>query len=238
MHRNYQWTTTMKVDESAANNHHQYHRKRTSVVNTNENRSSSLSSTKIKIDSSNSVSNDIFHRQRSSRRLPAIPSNSKISTNDQEIINHSNNIKLTSLSCTSSEHSPQPIDESYTCNGSIYSKSMDSNSFVTSCPLNKTLLHKNLTQDTKSIDLTNLTQQKSFLNINDSLITQRSQDYPCIVRKTPVLSDIVRRRMLYTKISKQQQRENFSLSLEREHVPKVPKKIIVRQDNSLEIALR
>ncbi|CAF4434549.1 unnamed protein product, partial [Adineta steineri] len=46
-----------------------------------------------------------------------------------------------------------------------------------------------------------------------------------------------RRRMLYSKISKQQQGDSFSISLEREHVPKVPRKIIIRQDNSIEIAL-
>ena len=90
----------------------------------------------------------------------------------------------------------------------------------------------------KSVDLSNLNRQKSSLVVNNGLLPQRSIDYPCIVRKAPDLSDIVRRRMLYSKISKQQQGENFSLSLEREHIPKVPRKIIIRQDNSIEIALR
>ncbi|CAF3470802.1 unnamed protein product, partial [Rotaria sp. Silwood2] len=43
--------------------------------------------------------------------------------------------------------------------------------------------------------------------------------------------------MLYSKMNKQQQGNNFSISLEREHVPKVPRKIIIRQDNSIEISL-
>ena len=235
MGRNYQWTTTLKDDESTANNNHPYYRKRTFITNTDEKRSSS--STKIIIESASSISNRISRRRRSSRLLPAIPSNSKISANDQGITNHSNNIKSTSLSLTSNKHPLHSIDKNCTCNSSTYSKSMISNSLVTPRPLNNALLHKHSAQDTKSIDLSNLTQQKPFLNINDSLLTRRSQDYPCILRKTPDLSDIVRQRMLYTKLSKQKQ-ENFSMSLEREHVPKVPKKIIVRQDNSLEIALR
>jgi hypothetical protein len=69
---------------------------------------------------------------------------------------------------------------------------------------------------------------------------QRSIDYPCIIRKPPKLSDLVRKRLLFKKVSRgiTQLGETFSSSVEKEHVPKVPRKIIIKQDNSIELGLR
>ena len=68
---------------------------------------------------------------------------------------------------------------------------------------------------------------------------QRSIDYPCIIRKPPKLSDLVRKRLLFQKVSRgiTQLGETFSSSVEKEHVPKVPRKLIIKQDNSIELGL-
>ncbi|CAF0792708.1 unnamed protein product [Didymodactylos carnosus] len=206
-----------------------------------------------------------LHRRRSSRRLPPIPgpSNNKSNTNNR----HTTKQTSSSSGTTSSGFSPLndvnapqfngedemtdkfvaeliqssttidkhpaigPRENSLT-NRSTRSKSIDSSASEKSRLAPKVLLQH--TQNAKSIDVSNLSRQKSFLTVNSGLLPQRSIDYPCIVRKQQDLSDIVRRRMLYSKISKQ---DTFSSSVEREHVPKTPRKIIIRQDNSIEISL-
>ncbi|CAF0986719.1 unnamed protein product [Rotaria sp. Silwood1] len=250
MHRDYQWTTTLDDVESIANNNDNNNNRYNSIHNptvlsnltTNsltytgqKNSSSSSKKTNTKSDSSNVV----LRRRHSSRRLPEIPLNCKISSNDDET-NRIEEIEFplpsSSSLYTTHEQPSQLIHENSPCNRSTCSKSTDSDSSLASRLVHTKLLHTHQSQNTKSVDLSNLTRRKSFLIVNNTLLPQRSLDYPCIVRKAPDLSDIVRQRMLYAKISKQQG-ENFSLSLEREHVPKVPRKIIIRQDNSIEIAL-
>ena len=96
-----------------------------------------------------------------------------------------------------------------------------------------------------SIDLDRCADKSSTsLLLNSPQVTnntpQRSIDYPLsIVRKTPKLSDIVRKRLLFQKVSRgiTLLGESFSSSVEREHIPKAPRKIIIRQDNSIEIDL-
>lgn len=93
---------------------------------------------------------------------------------------------------------------------------------------------------TKSVDLDKyLDKNNSNLVFVNTILTQRSIDYPCIVRKTPKLSDMVRKRLLFQKVSRGATLlgESFSNSMEKEHVPKAPRKIIIRQDNSIEISL-
>ncbi|RNA22653.1 hypothetical protein BpHYR1_025089 [Brachionus plicatilis] len=93
---------------------------------------------------------------------------------------------------------------------------------------------------TKSVDFAKLNEKKNsnFIFVN-SILPQRSIDYPCIVRKAPKLSDIVRKRLLFQKVSRGATLlgESFSNSIEKDHVPKAPRKIIIRQDNSIEISL-
>jgi hypothetical protein len=113
----------------------------------------------------------------------------------------------------------------------------------------------------KSVDLDRppaVIDKSNSLTINSSIFApQRSIDYPYIVRKTPNLSDIVRKRLLFQKVSKATmmaagngaggsnsgaggggaEAVSFSSSIEKEHVPKAPRKIIIRQDNSIEISL-
>ncbi len=79
---------------------------------------------------------------------------------------------------------------------------------------------------------------KIFDSIQQS---QRSIDYPYLVRKNhPNLSDIVRKRLLFEKISNKVMLfgESFSNSIEKEHVPKAARTIVIRKDNSIEIKLR
>ena len=217
MNRGYQWTTTFESGDSGGNNSTP---PPPSIINNNS-----------KID----LTNSILRRRRSSRRLPDIPISSN---NNNEATNIPEDIIFTSSSYSSTEYPSQPLGENSISNRSNRSKSIDSESSLKNRSTHTKLLHTHQSQNAKSVDISNLTREKSFLPINNNLLPQRSLDYPCIVRKTHDLSDMVRRRMLYTKISKQQQGESFSLSLEREHVPKVPRKIIIRQDNSIEIALR
>lgn len=69
---------------------------------------------------------------------------------------------------------------------------------------------------------------------------QRSIDYPYIVRKTPNLSDVVRKRMLFKKVTNNVFRlgnESISGSLEKEHIPRAVRKMVIRQDNSIEVSL-
>ncbi|CAF1054232.1 unnamed protein product [Rotaria sordida] len=238
MHRDYQWTTTLDDVESITNNNPTVLLE--SITHTNQKfLSSSLPSTKT--NSKTDSFNVGLRRRRSSRRLPEIPSNSKISSNNNETI-YIDEIKFqpspsssSSTSHNNEQQSSQLIHENSICNNR--SKTINSDSSLPSRSIHTKLLHTHQSQNTKSVDLANLTRRKSFLIINNTLLPQRSLDYPCIVRKAPDLSDIVRQRMLYSRMSKQQQGEHFSLSLEREHVPKVPRKIIIRQDNSIEIAL-
>ena len=223
MQRGYQWTTTFEGVETTTNNN-QYQ---------NVNNAASL------LESSHHTPTDIFRRRRSSRRLPDIPANSVITTNNtSNETNIPDEVLFTSSSYSSSEYPSQPLRENSLSNRSNRSKSIDSESSLKTRSIHTKLLQTHQSQNAKSVDISNLTRDKSFLAVNNSLLPQRSLDYPCIVRKAQDLSDMVRRRMLYSKISKQQQGENFSHSLEREHVPKVPRKIIIRQDNSIEIALR
>ncbi|CAM4945415.1 unnamed protein product [Rotaria socialis] len=246
MHRDYQWTTTLDDVESITNNNNQVNSIKESRASSDlaanalsykSERISSSSSSKMisKTDSSNNIPNVVLRRRRSSRRLPEIPLTSKISNNSETT--QTDEMEIPSPLCTSDELQCQFTHESSLSNSSNCSKRVDVDSSSAARLPHKKLLHKLQSQNTKSVDLSNLTRRKSCLIVNNTLLPQRSLDYPSIVRKTPDLSDIVRQRMLYSKISKQQQEENFSRSLEREHVPKVPKKIIIRQDNSIEIAL-
>lgn len=81
----------------------------------------------------------------------------------------------------------------------------------------------------------------SFKSVQKSLYTpQRSIDYPYILRKTPKLSDIVRKRLLFQKVSRHATLFgdwNVNSSTEKEHVPKAVRKMIIRQDNSIEISM-
>jgi len=225
MQRDYQWTTTVEGAESLGNNDHHH------SLNTATSLPDSTTITRnSQTDSSNHIPHDIFRRRRSSRRLPEIPksSNNNETKMPEEIL-------FTSSSHSSSEYPSQPIRESSISNRS---KSIDSDSSLKTRLSHTKLSHTHQSPNTKSVDVSKLTRRKSLLVFNDSLLPQRSLDYPCIVRKAQDLSDIVRRRMLYATINKQQQGDHFSISLEREHVPKVLRKIIIRQDNSIEIALR
>jgi hypothetical protein len=188
------------------------------------------------MDSSTSLPSYVSRRRRSSRRLPPIPADSIIHITSSNIdTNVTDDVFHTS---TTADYPCQPMRENSLSNRSTRSKSIDSESSIKSRSSHVKLLQTHQTQNAKSIDTSNLARRKSCLVVHDNLIPQRSLDYPYIVRKAQDLSDIVRRRMLYSKISKQQQGDNYSMSLEREHVPKVPRKIIIRQDNSIEIALR
>ena len=69
---------------------------------------------------------------------------------------------------------------------------------------------------------------------------QRSIDYPYIVRKTPNLADVVRKRMLFKKVTKKALllgQDSASNSLEKEHIPRAVRKMVIRQDNSIEVSL-
>ncbi len=70
----------------------------------------------------------------------------------------------------------------------------------------------------------------------------RSIDYPCIVRKTPDLSDVVRKRLLFQKATRginllKEKAVDSNQSLEKEHIPKAVRRMIIRQDNSIEVSL-
>ncbi|CAF0737478.1 unnamed protein product [Rotaria sordida] len=257
LHRGYQWTTTLNREPLINNNNNNNNNNQIienhfsnnikpllnsinkSSTHTNQEENSPLLETPMLIDSkSNHISHKLFRRRQSSRRLPEIPalsiSNKNVSNNDSI----TDDLTLTSSSYSSTECSYQPIRENSLSNYSNRSKSIDSESSIKSRSTHPTLLHTHQTLNAKSIDISNLARRKPFLAVNNTLLPQHSLDYPCIVRKAQDLSDIVRTRMLHSKLNKQQQGNNFSISLEREHVPKVPRKIIIRQDNSIEIALR
>jgi len=252
MHRGYEWTTTLDRENSMKTNHQmaEYHLPNTmkslpnsitnSSTHTNQQEKSPPSPLQMSINSKpdsppNSIPSNLLRRRRSSRRLPAIPADNITFINSSNNDNITDDVTITSSSHSSTEYPYHPLRENSLSNRSNRSKSIDSNSSLQNRSSHPKLSHTHQSQNAKSIDVSNLTRQ---LIINNPLIPQRSLDYPCIVRKTQDLSDIVRRRMLYTKINKQQQGDNFSMSLEREHIPKVPRKIIIRQDNSIEIALR
>lgn len=60
------------------------------------------------------------------------------------------------------------------------------------------------------------------------------------MRKTPKLSDIVRKRLLFQKVSRHATLFGdwcMNSSIEKEHVPKAVRKMVIRQDNSIEISL-
>lgn len=120
-----------------------------------------------------------------------------------------------------------------------FSKSIDSSDSFKQQGL-KTKTELTRVNFAKSVDLErHVVKSNSNLVFVNSILTQRSIDYPCIVRKTPKLSDIVRKRLLFQKVSRGATLlgESFSNSTEKEHVPKAPRKIIIRQDNSIEISL-
>jgi hypothetical protein len=246
MQRGYEWTTTLDR-EMSVKTAAEYHVSNTmkslpnsitnSSTHTNQQEKSPHDmSVNTKSDSSHPMPDSLFRRRRSSRRLPAIPADNIFLINSLNNDNIIDDDTITSPSST--EYSHHPLRENSLSNRSNRSKSIDSQSSLKTRSLHTKLILTHQTQNAKSIDVSNLTRQKSRLVVNNTLLPQRSLDYPCIVRKAHDLSDIVRRRMLYTKINKQQQGEHFSISMEREHVPKVPRKIIIRQDNSIEIALR
>lgn len=189
-----------------------------------------------KSDSSTPMHTNVLRRRRSSRRLPAIPVDQVVHCDSSINVGTRHIDDL--FKDVSKDYPSQPLRENSLGTRSNRSKSIDSDASAKSRSIGTKLLQAHQAQTAKSIDVSNLARRKSFLTVNDTLIPQRSLDYPYIVRKTQDLSDIVRRRMLYTKISKQQQGDSYSISLERDHIPKVPRKIIIRQDNSIEIALR
>ena len=120
-------------------------------------------------------------------------------------------------------------------------KSSNLSKSIDSCDSFKQKKEQKLTT-TKSVDLDRVLDKRNpnLIIVNNALFSpQRSIDYPCIVRKTPKLSDIVRKRLLFQKVSRGATLlgESFSSSMEKEHVPKAPRKIIIRQDNSIEISL-
>ena len=90
-----------------------------------------------------------------------------------------------------------------------------------------------------SVDFDKAFNKKGLFFLSERNSPQRSIDYPCIIRRPPKLSDIVRKRLLFKKVSRgiTQLGETFSSSIEKEHVPKAPRKIIIRQDNSIELGL-
>jgi hypothetical protein len=247
MHRGYQWTTTFEGAETTNNDElsaeDRFLTSKTESLPTSSANSltytdpanSSSSSTAMMASSTHvdSISRHHLHRRRSSRRLPEIPP--QIATSHHHS-SHFNEISFTD-EIVLPEYSYQPIRDNSISRRSTRSKSIDSDSSIKLRSSQLKLLHTHQSPNAQSIDISNLARQKASLVVNNTLLPQRSIDYPCIVRKAPDLSDIVRRRMLYSKISKQQG-ESFSHSLEREHVPRVPRKIIIRQDNSIEIALR
>ena len=247
MQRGYEWTTTVDRENPASHKDqltdHRVLSNMTSLPNSlissnHQERSSSTSTTMSVSPKSNSpapIPSDLLRRRRSSRRLPSIPADS-IMQIDPSSIDASLTDDLFNLSPT--EYPTRPIRENSLGNRSNRSKSIDSESSNKGRSLHTKLLQTHQTQNAKSVDVSNLARRKSCLVVSDNLLPQRSLDYPYIVRKAQDLSDMVRRRMLYSKISKQQQGDNYSMSLEREHVPKVPRKIIIRQDNSIELALR
>ena len=251
MQRGYEWTTTLDRENSMKSNHpladHHFSPKMKSLPNSITNSSTHTNrrehspiemSINTQSDSPTQMPSNLLRRRRSSRRLPAIPADKTHSNNSPTNDNITDDTTITSSSHSSTDYPIHPLRENSLGNRSNRSKSIDSESSLKTRSLHTKLLLTHQTQNAKSIDVSNLTRQKSFLTVNNTLLPQRSLDYPCIVRKAQDLSDIVRRRMLYTKINKQQQGELFSISMEREHVPKVPRKIIIRQDNSIEIALR
>lgn len=125
--------------------------------------------------------------------------------------------------------------KSSTKSSSNFSKSIDSSDSIKQ-------KNKDKLNFTKSVDLDRCRDKNSssLVIVETALFSpQRSIDYPCIVRKTPKLSDIVRKRLLFQKASRGATLlgESFSNSMEKEHVPKAPRKIIIRQDNSIEISL-
>ena len=182
-------------------------------------------------NSKSDVPPEALHRRRSTRRLPDIPTSSKHTDS-----NIRKEVAFTSGSYSSNEYPYHPLRENSLSNRSTRSKSIDSDSSLKTRSTHAKLSQIQQSANAKSVDVSHL-RRKSCLVVSSTLLPQRSLDYPCIVRKTQDLSDIVRRRMLYTKINKQQG-DQFSISLEREHVPKVPRKIVIKKDNSIEISLR
>ena len=229
MQRGYEWTTTLDRESSMKANHQtvEYHTSShmkslpnsisNSSTHTNEQETSPLDiPINNKSGSPSHVPSNLLRRRRSSRRLPAIPANTVPLTNPSNNENIADDTIITSSSHSSTEHPQHPLRENSLSNRSNRSKSIDSDSSLKTRSLHTKLLLTHQTQNAKSMDVSNLNRQKSFLAVNNTLLPQRSLDYPCIVRKAQDLSDIVRRRMLYTKINKQQQGENFSISMERE----------------------
>jgi hypothetical protein len=112
--------------------------------------------------------------------------------------------------------------------GSNFSKSIDSSDSFKSPNKSNIKLLTQKTNFAKSVDVdlfANLERdKKTLMPIDPSFSPQRSLDYPCIVRKTPRLSDIVRKRLLFQKVNRNAANlgDSFSNSIEREHVPKVP----------------
>ncbi|UJR28674.1 hypothetical protein I4U23_009903 [Adineta vaga] len=249
MQRDYEWTMTL--DREQATNTTKQQKNYYLLNNVNSLPSSAMTNSSVietysqentsnplRSISPNPIPNDLNRRRRSSRRLPKIPGdNNTIPLNSSNEDTITDDFTITPLSYSPTPYTHQPLRENSFSNRSTRSKSIDSESSLKSRSLHSKLSYTHQTQNAKSMDVSNLTRQKSFLIVNNSFLPQRSLDYPCIVRKAHDLSDIVRRRMLYSKINKQQQGNNFSISLEREHIPKVSRKIIIRQDNSIEIAL-
>ncbi|CAF3906692.1 unnamed protein product [Adineta steineri] len=246
MQRDYEWTMTLDREQSIKVNNptadhvllNNMKSLPTTTTNTltytNQQEDISVSPRSV---SPNPIPSDLYRRRRSSRRLPEIPNDTPTHINSLNEDTITDDLSRTPLSYSPTPYAHQPLRENSFSNRSTRSKSIDSESSLKSRSLHSKLSYTHQTQNAKSVDISNLARRKSLFIVNNSFLPQRSLDYPCIVRKGQDLSDIVRRRMLYAKINKQQQGNNFSISLEREHIPKVPRKIIIRQDNSIEIAL-
>ena len=124
------------------------------------------------------------------------------------------------------------------CNGSLDVKKRFEN-------LDHTFVKLTSKSYSKSIDIIDKSKMKSTLTLEINLDhyskseRQRSIDYPYIVRKTPNLSDVVRKRLLFQKVTRNALLlgESISSSTEKEHIPKAVRRIIIRQDNSIEVSL-
>ena len=236
MQRSYQWTATLEQENSMNK------LTKTHVSNNTNQQNLPLYSeemtTNTKSNSFNHIPSNLVCRRHSSRRLPQIPlvnDNQKNSSKNDELID---DIRVASPLVTLNQQSHQSSQENSFDNYGNRSKSIVSESLLEGRTVHTKLLPTNQIQNVQSIDPSNIVREKPSLAVNGTPLPQCSFDYPCIVRKMQDLSNIIRTQMLYSKLTKQQQRSVFSESLEREHVPKVPRKIIIRQNNSIEIALR
>lgn len=201
-----------------------------SLPNQNVNSVESSQSNFNSNESSSSPNNPV---KKQSRQLPKIPISSKNRDEQSPKTENNQNDSFERMSYKS-QKSFRRIRASLDCNDSLKIKDEK-----------PSLQHKHFS---KSID--SLIEQQnsaknflspSFKSVNKSLYSpQRSIDYPYILRKTPKLSDMVRKRLLFQKVSRHTTlfgEWRMNSSTEKEHVPKAIRKMIIRQDNSIEISM-